>query len=1826
MARELFWDEAIKNSRCPLSELDPSAEFQSPCSAVDGSECLLRCKEDFLLQGDHVIRCNRTKWIGRARCLEPICPSLPDAFETVGKCWRVKDYKCSVRCKKGALEGERTVQCLPSGEWNSIPKCVDNEKCPVFVSPDISFVANCSFTHENRCQIMCNNDLVLVGTNFVTCHSGTWRGIPDCVPIDSSPYKNFGIDCKDEPEVSSTLKLLGQCRYVAGMSCRVACRDPLAFMEGPNATTCLTPGTWSSTKYCVGANTYCIDPRLSPHLELAENCSGMTLGSECSVKCKNRPEIKFTIKCLSSTVWTMPGTCTCRKPEVGSNLKTIGDCSNVSIGEKCQLACESGFEMEGSRFVICQNDSQWSSMPSCREATCSPPILREPLTFAEDCSLKYPGSFCEVKCPVNGRLVGENTIECISGSRWSELPICVCDEPSLGDDVEMNTSCVAKKPGERCYLKCKSHAVLEGENYIECKIDMEWTDLPACKKLMCQKPNLPPPLVFAENCNSKMPGDQCKVKCAGEEEIVGTNKLTCVNGNQWSSFPTCTCPNPNLPSDLTTANDCIRKRPGDKCFLKCRGRSSFIGNDFIVCMNDSSWSPIPECTFCSEPKLPDNMKFEEDCSSKVIGDDCKVACINRGKLLGADVVVCMNVSAWSEFPTCSCPNPEFNENIVPDSDCSGVPPGKFCLLRCRNNLTIVGNKSIECLPSLKWTLQPKCEPKICSIPMLTEGLMFTENCSSKLEGQNCQLRCKYGGKLLHRNYITCINETFWSPLPSCTCPPFQDQNLMTLGDCSVKHAGETCNLSCEEGKILTGNSMVSCQSNGTWDYQPSCRTAICMTPKLEGTPLHFKENCSFKSPRESCKLGCNNDGVVIGTNSIECINEREWSALPLCACNEPKLENTTKTRVNCNGTTPGTACQLECTKKGTEFKSKDFIVCQNNITWDDAPVCENIICPDPILPEILVFEQDCTNRVANDKCTVKCKEGGKMLGESIIQCIEGVSWTLAPDCSCPEPELKPGLEFKNNCSQKRRTETCTLGCKGGLQLLGTTYLTCLNNTKWSPQPDCQRISCPNPSLPAFLAFNGSCVSDATGDMCRLKCKNGGKLVGNDFMSGNAFITCNDNTEWSPLPSCAKIMCPKPFLSDELLEFQENCKFIGETCRLKCKKGGKIIGNATIICGKNTSWTGFPDCSCPAPGLGAYQKAKGDCSETLPGGVCRLECIKTGTEFKGKDFIVCQNNTMWEDAPSCENIICPDPVLPEILIFEQDCTNKVANDKCTVKCKEGGKIFGKSFIQCIEGVSWTSAPDCSCPEPELKQGLEFKNNCSQKRRNETCTLGCKVGLQILGKKFLTCQNNTKWSPQPDCQRISCPNPSLPTFLALNGSCVSDANGDMCRLKCQNGGKLLGNDFMRCTDGRNWSEKPVCTCPRPAARQNVEIRERCDQKKPGDQCRVGCKPKFQIEGPNFIKCQSNGQWNQLPQCKRTECIAPNVSTVLETNENCSNKKINESCHLKCKKGGSILGAASVKCLNSGRWSRFPKCSCPVPQLSELLEAKENCSLKEPKQKCEIQCKQNYRLSGNAFITCNNNTEWSPLPACMKIVCAKPSLSDVLLEFKENCAVKYAGDSSQLKCKSNSSLIGSGDIKCLPNSTWTEMPKCGCPKLIPRGELETAENCTEKRKGETCLLKCKKNFELTSRKNRISCLDNAQWESLPTCRKKICSSSALSSEILDFIGCASKGIGETCEVKCKKRGEMIGSNKITCINETSWTSFPDCKCPVPALGNKLRATEDCKSKKRGEKCTLTCEEDYQLEGRSFIICKNDTAWDTPPSCKLKKMSKSRFERQCI
>ncbi|GFW32402.1 sushi, von Willebrand factor type A, EGF and pentraxin domain-containing protein 1 [Trichonephila clavipes] len=466
--------------------------------------------------------------------------------------------------------------------------------------------------------------------------------------------------------------------------------------------------------------------------------------------------------------------------------------------------------------------------------------------------------------------------------------------------------------------------------------------------------------------------------------------------------------------------------------------------------------------------------------------------------------------------------------------------------------------------------------------------------------------------------------------------------------------------------------------------------------------------------------------------------------------------------------------------------------------------------------------------------------------------------------------------------------------------------------------------------------------------------------------------------------------------------------------------------------------------------------------------------------------------------------------------------------------------------------------------------------------------------------------------PKCIPKICPPPEVPEYLDIKENCSSKKIGEYCEVSCKHGGKVTGKNTTQCLPTSAWSSVPDCTCPVPNITQSLIIlTENCNFKKRYEHCAVACPQGYAFQTDGAFACLHNATWSPLPICVKTHCPLPTLdSEILKEDENCTFKKIGETCRVQCVQGGHLLDPKNLTCLTQGNWSSSPRCSCPILSISKDLIVLQDCNYAMAGFKCFVKCKENLKLNGENYILCMNNSKWSFQPKCVKAVCPNLVLHDDFLELKEACSTKTIGDVCQVTCKNGGKLIGGKAMECLKEFHWSKPPDCTCANPIVFEPIQLITTCDSIPKKGKCFLRCKTGYDIAGF-NYTTCQNNGKWGSFPTCRKVSCPEPDLSSSFLKANGkCSGKFYQDECFVTCREGGQLIGDAKIKCEYTGVWSSLPHCTCPAPNPSDDL-VLNNCNSKRPDEHCFVECKKHLKLFGDAFLLCQKNTKWGILPKC---------------
>uniref|UniRef100_A0A4W3I336 Sushi, von Willebrand factor type A, EGF and pentraxin domain containing 1 n=1 Tax=Callorhinchus milii TaxID=7868 RepID=A0A4W3I336_CALMI len=173
----------------------------------------------------------------------------------------------------------------------------------------------------------------------------------------------------------------------------------------------------------------------------------------------------------------------CPELQPPQNGYFIQNVCNNQYNAACGIRCKVGFDLSGSSIRLCQSNGQWSgSDPSCRVRTC--PRLRKPEHGFVNCSTNSPSykTVCHVTCNKGYRLEGRAKLTCLINAQWDgKAPRCVeihCSALRGPKGVIVSPHVCGKaaiKPGTLCQLSCHPGYSLSGVTNVRCASNGRWS-------------------------------------------------------------------------------------------------------------------------------------------------------------------------------------------------------------------------------------------------------------------------------------------------------------------------------------------------------------------------------------------------------------------------------------------------------------------------------------------------------------------------------------------------------------------------------------------------------------------------------------------------------------------------------------------------------------------------------------------------------------------------------------------------------------------------------------------------------------------------------------------------------------------------------------------------------------------------------------------------------------------------------------------------------------------------------------------------------------------------------------------------------------------------------------------------------------------------------------------------------------------------------------------------------------------------------------------------------------------------------------------------------
>ncbi|CAG5096440.1 Oidioi.mRNA.OKI2018_I69.XSR.g14619.t2.cds [Oikopleura dioica] len=885
-----------------------------------------------------------------------------------------------------------------------------------------------------------------------------------------------------------------------------------------------------------------------------------------------------------------------------------------------------------------------------------------------DCtSYNLYSSECLLQCDPGYKSSSQkDSLQICTASGWSgealdEFECVPMDCPAILPPENGNINCDGKGAKSSCTISCKAGYYLDsGPNSfidlykVKCNIGGTWdqsTDNLICRPLFCDALDLDPTVhqqCSGEDGAQHLVGDVCEINCLDENATPQKgyeSEVKCIVA----------------PSSPRRA---MWSLPEDR-LLKCK---------VLVCEEIVIMPPL-------EIKASAEDSSEEDRLYPSTSIDFE--CPKGFELIGASRIVCKlsedhSKVSWSE-PTPQCRRLECKESIEINRGRLQCTTQRYfdstCTVKCDEGYKPEedGLISARCQQDLAWSNRfTDCIPKEC--PPLANPINGVKNACSSAEGSVCSFSCNEGFRLDGAEELTCINEKWDHPVPTCVKVECEAIDQLPFPNginlCGGHVFNSECRLKCNQDAIMQGPDLVTCEADGNWSAETKCIQLSCdvshlkdeITDKNCPSNLKVGEACSFHCP----------EGQKSATTEVRCVNVDNSAQLevPTCMeiycnprCPEGEVCPIPDGHYKCAGSTYGSTCESFCDDGFTLLGNKISTCGEEG--WDsDIPTCRQAKCNRRENPKN--GQLKCTTR-GRLECDYVCDEGYVLAENSVqkIRCRSSGEWKNEPFDSSPatciprECQQLSTIQHGNIiCTEDNRLNSvCTLVCNSGYHIilslkesLNSLLLSCKvqeGRLDWvdsdnvvNKNPECTPRTCT--AFPDDGKINGGhleCSNEFYFESsCRTVCEEGFTLENENV------ITCeirNNDMKWSGVPGkCKQITCENPTLENGVFDCEGDV--YGSRCTASCNENYELLGDREIICGVDGVFTAtidaLPSCrkiTCPlieAPDNGVIKISSGLQAEV--GSTASLSCDDGYQIWKGDkknlvETVNCLSDGSWD---------------------------------------------------------------------------------------------------------------------------------------------------------------------------------------------------------------------------------------------------------------------------------------------------------------------------------------------------------------------------------------------------------------------------------------------------------------------------------------------------------------------------------------------------------------------------------------------------------------------
>ncbi|XP_067369012.1 P-selectin-like [Channa argus] len=441
----------------------------------------------------------------------------------------------------------------------------------------------------------------------------------------------------------------------------------------------------------------------------------------------------------------------------------------------------------------------------------------------------------------------------------------------------------------------------------------------------------------------------------------------------------------------------------------------------------------------------------------------------------------------------------------------------------------------------------------------------------------------------------------------------------------------------------------------------------------------------------------------------------------------------------------------------------------------------------------------------------------------------------------------------------------------------------------------------------------------------------------------------------------------------------------------------------------------------------------------------------------------------------------------------------------------------------------------CPVIHINDTIQVTGDPEEATYGNVLRFSCKSRTEILyGPAEIYCDANGMWSDNPPrCEAVKCKVPEI-EHGTVTGDITDYNEHEILYFECNARYGKSEERPSRCIkmgQRADWSPTPACEQIKCKLQVSQLEGTRYDPPhrnvfSPGETLRVTCEARYWIFNPReistVITCRDDGQWTSDPTCKEVTCSRPNDQHISYWDNYWQRKKtLGDTVRYSCTSGyKSTNGATRATCTRDG-WTPDPLCQaqqCPVIHINDNIQVTGDPEEATYGNVLRFSCKSSTEiLHGPAEIYCDENGMWSDNPPrCEAVKCKVPEIEHAIkcrLEVSQLEGTRYdpphrnvfsPGETLRVTCEARYWIFNPREIStvvtCRDDGQWTSDPTCKevtCSRPNDQ-HISYWDNYWQRKKtlGDTVRYSCTSGYKSTNGATRATCTREG-WTPDPLCQ---------------------------------------------------------------------------------------------------------------------------------